>query len=101
MTIAPENSLSITEAAAKGISRLAGDAHNGSPVLLTRHNIPVAAVVSAQELDRLTELEADLRDLILVTVREGGDAGSRTDLDDVLERFGYSREELEAFPDSD
>jgi prevent-host-death family protein len=35
----------VTEASARGIARLAKDAEHGSPVVITRHGRPVAAVV--------------------------------------------------------
>jgi prevent-host-death family protein len=35
----------VTEASARGIARLAKDAENGEPVVITRHGRPVAAVI--------------------------------------------------------
>ena len=86
--------LSISQASKRGVSRLVRDAERGQEPILLRNNRPVAAVVS---IDRLQELE-DARDLALVAARLTLDSGRRTSLDDVLGRFGATREQLRADP---
>jgi hypothetical protein len=44
--------------------------------------------------ERLEEREDDLADIALDTVRMLTDSGERISLDEVLEMFGYTREEL-------
>lgn len=87
--------ISITEASTRGLSRLVRDAESGQTPILLRNNRPVAAVVS---IERLEELD-DARDLALVAARMLTDSGSRTSLDEVLETFGFTREELRRYPD--
>lgn len=86
--------ISITEASSRGLSRLVRDAEQGHVPILLRNNRPVAAVVS---IERLEELE-DARDLALVAARMLTDEGRRTSLDEVLETFGFTREELRQHP---
>ena len=93
--------ISITEANALGISALARDAAKGRERVLLRNNKPVAAVVSIERLERLQQLEDDLADFALATARVLTDQGERVSLDDVLGRFGYTREQLRALPDAD
>jgi len=80
--------ISVTEASARGVARLAADAAHGVEVVITRRGEPVAAVVSVERLDALDELRADLRDLALVIGRTAADDGRRLTLDDV--RAAYS-----------
>ena len=50
---------------------------------------------------RLTETGREMRDLIVLLTRLESDNGSRTSLDDLLQQFGYTRDELERIPDDD
>lgn len=91
------NLISISEATRRGVSKLASDAENGREQILLRNNKPVAAVIGIDRLDELDELERleeDMLDIVLATARMAGDAGKRYSLDDVLEHFGYTREDL-------
>lgn len=96
MTVGRAEPLAITEASRRGVSRLVADAENGHATILRRHSEPVAAVIGYQELLRLQSLERDLVDVALVLSRAATDSGRRTSLDDVIESFGYSRQELAA-----
>jgi hypothetical protein len=49
-----------------------------------------------EELERLRE---DLIDITLATARLLTSTGERYSLDEVLEMFGYTREQLRALPD--
>jgi hypothetical protein len=98
-TFVPSETLPITEAGRRGVSRLAADAEKGRGTLLRRRGEAVAAVVSYQELERLAAAERDLVDAALVLARTATDDGRRTSLDDVLERSGFTREQLDGMDD--
>lgn len=93
--------LSVTEAAARGLSRLVKDAEAGADVVLERRGQAVAAIVSTARLAELQSLEADLRTTALILARAATDTGSRTDLDEVIDALGYTRAQLEAEVDDD
>jgi hypothetical protein len=91
--------LLITEGHKRGVSRLAADAEAGHPTVLKRREVPVAAVVGYEELQRIAGVERDLIDVALVLSRAASDTGRRTSLDEVIERFGFTREQLENMDD--
>lgn len=93
--------LSVTEAAQRGVAGLVADAEQGSDLVVTRRNHPVAAVVGIARLELLEAAESDLRNLALVLARAATDTGRRTSLDDVLTAFGHTRESLAALPEDD
>jgi prevent-host-death family protein len=93
--------LSVTEAARRGVAGLVAEAEQGADLVVTRHNHPVAAVVSIARLALLEAVESDLRDLALVLARAATDTGRRTSLDDVLAAFGHTRDSLAALPEDD
>ena len=93
--------LSVTEAAQRGVAGLVAEAEQGSDLVVTRRNHPVAAVVGIARLELLEAAESDLRDLALVLARAATDTGRRTSLDDVLTAFGHTRESLAALPEHD
>jgi prevent-host-death family protein len=99
-TRSPET-LSVTEAAERGVSAIVRAAGEGHDIVVERHGRPVAAVVSMRRIDELAELEADLRSAALVLTRLATDDGRRTALDDVIAAFGFDRGELEAELDAD
>ncbi|MGI8967885.1 MAG: type II toxin-antitoxin system Phd/YefM family antitoxin [Chloroflexota bacterium] len=86
--------ISISEATKLGISGLVREAEAGREQVLLRNNKVVAALISMERLDELRELEEDLMDISLAAARMLTTGPSRHSLDDVLERFGYSREQL-------
>jgi antitoxin (DNA-binding transcriptional repressor) of toxin-antitoxin stability system len=94
-------SLSLTEAAERGVSAIVRAAGEGHEIVVERHGQAIAAVVSMRRLGELAELEADLRSAALVLTRLVTDDGRRTDLDDVIAAFGFDRGELEAELDAD
>lgn len=96
MTIMP-----ITEASRRGISRLVALAKAGDPVVLSRHGKVVAELVSADEMDALRSEKEAMREAALVMARFATDSGERTSLDDAIEKFGFSRAELEAELDAE
>lgn len=92
---APTRVLSVTEASSRGVAGLVKDSEHGTDTVVERHGRPVAAVVSMEHFSDLRELEQDLRSAALVLSRAATDSGHRTDLDDVIASFGFSREELQ------
>lgn len=91
MNVDTRDLISITEANTKGVSKLVADAENGRPQILMRNSKAVAAVVNIDSMDRLQrldELEDDLRLLSIALVRAAADNGRRYDLGDVLAEAG-------------
>jgi prevent-host-death family protein len=86
--------ISVTDANNLGVSKLVRDAEHGQERVLLRNNKPVAAVVSMKRLEEWEELESDLTDIALATARMMTTGRRRHSLDDVLHRFGYTREQL-------
>lgn len=91
--------ISITEASKAGVSALVRAAEEGREQVVLRNNNAVAAVVSIERLERLHELEADLLDVSLAAARMLTAGSDRHSLDDVLARFGYTRDQLRDQPD--
>ncbi|MDN5749155.1 MAG: type II toxin-antitoxin system Phd/YefM family antitoxin [Pseudonocardia sp.] len=91
MKVDTRDLISITEANTKGVSKLVTDAENGRPQVLMRNSRAVAALVNIDSMDRLQrldELEDDLRLLSIALVRAAADSGRRYDLDEVLAESG-------------
>jgi prevent-host-death family protein len=93
--------ISVSEAASRGVAGLVKDAESGRDLIVSRHGKAVAAVVSIDRLARLDELESDLRDISLILARVGTDNGVRSTLDEAMGAFGFSRAELAAELDRD
>lgn len=89
-----ENLISISDANRLGISALVRQAEEGHDQVVLRNNRPVAAVVSMERLEQLQRLEQGLLDVALVAARMLTAGSRRHSLDEVLDRFGYSREQL-------
>lgn len=88
--------LSVTAASARGVAGLLKSAEAGEDIVIARHGQPVAAIVSMNRIQEIRELESDLRDAALLLSRMATDSGNRTGLAEVIEAFGFSRDELEA-----
>lgn len=88
--------MTITEASRAGLSALVASAEAGNDIPLSRHGRVVAEVVSAEEIFSLRRDRDTLRDAALVMARFATDSGIRTDLDQAMEVFGFTRAELEA-----
>lgn len=91
--------ISIANASKLGLSALAREAEEGRDRILLRNNQPVAAVVGIDRLERWQQAEDDLLDIALVAVRMATSGPERISLDDVLERFGYTRDQLRDLPE--
>lgn len=86
--------ISVSEANKIGISGLVKAAEQGQQRVVIRNGKPVAAVVSIESLQRAEELEERLLDVSLALTRLLTADNRRHSLDDVLDRFGFTREEL-------
>jgi len=86
--------ISISEANKLGVSGLVREAEQGHDQIVLRNNKAVAAVISMDRLDELQQLEDDLMDVSLVLARMMTAGTQRHSLDDVLNQFGYTREQL-------
>lgn len=98
MNVDTRDLISISDASNRGVSKLVTDAENGRPQVLMRNSRAVAAVVDIDSMDRLQrldELEDDLRLLSIALVRAAADSGRRYDLDDVLAEAGIDPDSLD------
>lgn len=98
MNVDTRDMISISEASNRGVSKLVTDAENGRPQVLLRNSKAVAAVVTIDSMDRLQrieELEDDLRLLSIALVRAAADSGRRYDLDDILAEAGIDPASLD------
>ena len=86
--------ISVTDASKMGVSALVRDAEAGRDHIVLRNNKPVAAVVGMGRYEELQDLQDDLADLALAAARSLTTGERRYTLDDVLARFGYTREQL-------
>jgi prevent-host-death family protein len=94
-TIDTADLISVTDAGKRGISALVKTAERGGRYVLVRNNKPVAALVSIDSLERAEELEDRLLDVALGLTRLLTTDDRRHSLDDVLDRLGFTREDLE------
>ncbi len=90
--------ISISDANRLGVSALIREVEEGRQRLVLRNNKPVAVVMSVERFEQLQQLQDDLIDITLAASRMMTTSGRRHSLDDVLERLGYSREELAEMP---
>ncbi|MDQ3779587.1 MAG: type II toxin-antitoxin system Phd/YefM family antitoxin [Chloroflexota bacterium] len=93
------NLVSITDASKAGVSALVRAAEEGHDQIVLRNNKPVAAVVSIARLEQFQQLQDDLLDVSLVAARMLTAGLERVSLDEVLARFGYTREQLAELPE--
>lgn len=98
MNIDTHDMISVTEASNRGVSRLIQDATSGRTQIVLRNNQVVAAVVgidNIERLQRLEELENDLRLLSVALARTVTDNGQRYTLDQVATELGVDLAELD------
>lgn len=88
--------ISVTEANKAGISALVKEAEEGRRPILMRNNKAIAAVVNIEILQEAEEESERVLDLALGLTRLLTADERRHSLDDVLDHFGVSRDELEA-----
>jgi hypothetical protein len=88
MNIDTKDTMSVTEASRYGVSKLVADAEKGHTRVVLRNNEAVVNIPTMERLQRLDELESDLRLLSIALVRSAADSGRRYDLDDVVRELG-------------
>lgn len=75
-------------------------AESSREIVVMRNNRPVAAIIGMERLDELQRAQDDLMDLALATARIiASPAGGELRLDAVLDRFGVTRDQLDALED--
>ena len=90
----PTERISIADADRIGVAALVREAESGHERIVVRNNRPVAAVVSIERLERLRQLEEDLRDASIAAARALTTGPDRHSLAEILARFGYTCEHL-------
>jgi PHD/YefM family antitoxin component YafN of YafNO toxin-antitoxin module len=98
-TIETDNLISISDASKLGLSALVRDAEEGNDRILVRNNKAVAVMMSMERFEEFQKARDDLIDITLAAARLLTAGTKRYSLDEVLEQFGYTREELAAMPD--
>jgi prevent-host-death family protein len=87
--------ISVTDANKRGISALVKTAEQGGQYVLVRNNKAVAALVGIDSLEKAEQVEEQLLDVALSLTRLLTTSERRHSLDDVLDRLGYTRQDLE------
>jgi antitoxin (DNA-binding transcriptional repressor) of toxin-antitoxin stability system len=93
-TVDTKELISVSDAGKIGLSALVKAAERGEQRVLMRNNKPIAAVVGIDVLERTEELEERLLDVSLALTRLLTTGERRHSLDDVLDRFGFTRDDL-------
>jgi prevent-host-death family protein len=88
--------ITVTQANQMGVSGLIKEAESGHKKVVLRNGKPVAVVVGIEDYELGQRRTDDLEDLALAAARMLTSTDHRHSLDDVLDRFGYTREELRA-----
>lgn len=94
-TVDTKELISVSDAGKLGVSALVKAAERGEQRVLMRNNKPIAAVVGIDVLERTEELEERLLDVSLALTRLLTTDERRHSLDDVLDRFGFTRDDLD------
>lgn len=95
MRINTEDMISVTDAS-REVSRLVAEAMDGRTFVVLKSNKPAAVIVGLEQMERLQridDMEQDLRLLSLALIRSMTDSGERHDLDDVAREFGIDLNE--------
>ncbi len=91
--------ISISDANKLGVSALVREAEAGRERVLLRNNRAVAVIIGMDQLERLQQMQEDVMDIALTSARMLTTGEQRTTFDDVLTRFGYTREQLADLPE--
>lgn len=97
MNVDTRDLISVSEASNKGVSRLIESAAQGRPQVVLRNNQAIAVVISIETMERVQrveELEGDLRLLSVALARTVTDSGRRYSLDDVAAELGVDLDSL-------
>lgn len=90
MRVDTRDMISVTDAGRRGMSALIRDAEEGRTICILRSNKVSAFVVGepvVARLDRLDELEDDMRLMAITLVRMATDTGERYALDDIFDEL--------------
>ncbi|RJQ91189.1 type II toxin-antitoxin system Phd/YefM family antitoxin [Amycolatopsis panacis] len=90
--------ISVSDANKQGVSKLVAEASEGRDLVLIKNNKPAAVIVGIdkiERLQRLDEIEDDLRLMTLALVRAATDSGRRVTLEDAAAKFGIDLDELD------
>jgi antitoxin (DNA-binding transcriptional repressor) of toxin-antitoxin stability system len=93
-TVDTNDLISVTEAGKLGISALVKAVERGEKPVIMRNNKPVAAFVAIDALEEAEAREERLLDVSLALTRVLTTKERRHSLDDVLDRFGFTRDDL-------
>lgn len=105
-TLEHSERISLDDARRRGFDSLIKSATDGHDAIITDDDHEVVAIVSAKSLTSLEAQRSDMEDLLgdLVILASrlltSSDDQEVHDLDEVLEHFGYTREELLALPEA-
>lgn len=90
MNISSDEMLSVTDAGKRGMSSLVNAASEGHRFVVMRNNKPAAVITdveTVERLDRIDDIEEDLRLLSIAVVRSATGRGERRTLEDVAAEF--------------
>ena len=90
--------ISISEANGIGVSGLIKAAEAGDTKIVTRGSKPVAAVISVTQLEALEDFLEDFVDVSIARARFATTSDRTYSLDEVLDHYGSTREELRNHP---
>ena len=95
MRINTDDMISVTDAS-REVSRLVAEAMDGRTFVVMKANRPAAVIVGLEQMERLQridDMEQDLRLFSMALIRTVTDSGERHDLDDVAREFGVDLDE--------
>lgn len=94
-TVDTNDLISVSEAGRIGVSALVKAVERGEKPVIMRNNKPVAAFVGIEALEEAELREERLLDVSLALTRVMTTEDRRHSLDDVLSRFGFTRDDLD------
>lgn len=86
--------ITVTEATQMGVSGICAAAEEAQVIHVERHGKPFGVVLSPSYYEELENLREDLLDTVLITSRMATHDGTTVSLDDLIEEFGFNKEEL-------
>lgn len=98
MQLDSEDLISVTDASKVGVSKLVTEALEGKTHVVMKNNRPAAVIANIEQFERMQridDIEQDLRLLMLAVTRLVTDTGERHALDDVAAEFGVDLDDDE------
>ncbi len=96
MNVDTNDMISVTDASKRTVSRLVTEAMGGRTFVVMKNNRPAAVIVGQEQMERLQrldEMEQDLRLWTVALIRTITDTGERHDLAGVAAEFGIDLDE--------